>query len=135
MVVSVRLAVLVMTAGLLMGQAGFGATQAPAVSQANGQGPMTRSGNKAWQVLSFPLRLVTGGAGLALGAIGGGMRGVVNTEEQFAQDTFGAADQNPLMVPVGLLGTIAAVPVGLAKGAPGGAASGGDYGFHLWDKF
>ncbi len=98
-------------------------------------GPMTRSGNQTWQMVSIPLRLVTGATGLAIGAIHGGLQGVVATEEQFAQGTFGEAEQNPLLVPVGLIGTIAAVPVGLATGAPQGAAQGGTAGYQLWDRF
>ncbi len=98
-------------------------------------GPMTRSGNQTWQLVSIPLRLVTGATGVAIGAIHGGLQGVVNTEERFAQDTFGEADENPLLVPVGLIGTIAAVPVGIATGAPQGAAEGGAAGYQLWDRF
>lgn len=96
---------------------------------------MTRSGNQAWELASLPLRLVTGATGLAWGAIDGGLKGVVATEEQFAQNTFGQAEQNPLMVPVGLIGTIAAVPVGIATGAPQGAAQGSAAGYQLWDRF
>ncbi len=98
-------------------------------------GPMTRSGNQTWQMVSIPLRLVTGATGVAIGAIHGGLQGVVSTEEQFAQDIFGEAEQNPLLVPVGLIGTIAAVPVGIATGAPQGAAQGGTAGYQLWDRF
>lgn len=98
-------------------------------------GPMTRSGNQAWQMVSIPLRLVTGATGMAIGAIHGGLQGVVHTEEQFAQNLFGEAEQNPLLVPVGLIGTIAAVPVGIATGAPQGAAEGGTAGYQLWDRF
>lgn len=98
-------------------------------------GPMTRSGNQTWQMVSLPLRLVTGATGLALGAIQGGLQGVVTTEEQFAQNIFGEADESPWLVPVGLIGTIAAVPVGLATGTPQGAAQGGSAGYHLWDQF
>lgn len=99
------------------------------------KGPMTRSGNKAWQIISFPLRLMTGAAGLAFGAIGGGMKGIVSTEEAFATQTFGEADKNPLMVPVGLIGTLAALPVGIATGAPLGATEGSHLGYRLWDQF
>lgn len=127
-------AVFAVVAGLALAQIGMGANAAPAAKTTEG-GPMTSSGNKMWQVVSFPLRLMTGATGLAIGAIGGGVKGIVRTEEQFAQDTFGQADQNPLMVPVGLIGTLAALPVGIAKGAPQGAVQGGDFGYHLWDQF
>jgi hypothetical protein len=102
---------------------------------ASDDGPLTSSGNAVWQVVSFPLRLVTGTTGIAIGAVGGGVKGIVKTEEKFAQNTFGKADENPLLVPVGLVGTVVAVPVGFVTGAPEGAAKGGKYGYHIWDNF
>lgn len=99
------------------------------------EGPMTSSDNPVWQVVSFPLRLVTGTTGLALGAVGGGLKGIVKTEQDFAAKTFGEADSNPLLVPVGLVGTVVAVPVGFVMGAPEGAVSGGKYGYGMWDHF
>lgn len=98
-------------------------------------GPLTSSNNPAWAVISFPFRLVTGTAGLGLGAVGGGLKGIVQTEQQFAEKTFGEADENPLMVPVGLVGTVVAVPVGFILGAPEGAVTGGKYGYQMWDSF
>lgn len=93
------------------------------------------TGNTVWQVISFPLRIVTGAGGMAIGAVGGSVRGIVNTEEQFAQNTFGKADENPMLLPVGILGTVAAVPVGIVTGAPEGAVKGGKYGYQVWDNF
>ncbi|WP_373532227.1 hypothetical protein [Vampirovibrio sp.] len=127
-------AVLAVALGLALMPVYVGAT-ALNPTKANPSGPMTRSGNKTWQIISFPLRLMTGAAGLAFGAIGGGMKGIVHTEEAFATQTFGEADKNPLMVPVGLIGTLAALPVGIATGVPVGAAEGSDLGFRLWDQF
>jgi len=98
-------------------------------------GPMTSSGNAAWQVISFPLRVVTGTAGVAVGAVGGGLKGIVSTEEKFAANTFGKADENPMMVPVGLVGTVVAVPVGFVTGAPQGAVTGGKVGYNWWNHF
>lgn len=72
---------------------------------------------------------------MALGAVGGGLKGIVETEQQFAEKTYGEADQNPLMVPVGLVGTVVAVPVGFVLGAPEGAVTGGKQGYQLWDSF
>lgn len=72
---------------------------------------------------------------MAIGAIQGGVKGIVRTEEEFAQSTFGEAEDNPLMIPVGLVGTIAALPYGLIQGAPEGAAQGVESGYHLWDRF
>ena|GEM_PF-603938 len=118
-------------AGALLGQVGIaafadGEAAAPASSS---------TGNTVWQVISFPLRIVTGAGGMAVGAVGGSVRGIVNTEEQFAQNTFGKADENPALLPVGILGTVVAVPVGIVTGAPEGAVKGGKYGYHVWDNF
>lgn len=138
-------AALALVAGIAVAQIGMGAIAASspkttATSQSKPlatrqTGPMTRSGNQTWQIVSLPLRLVTGVTGLAIGAIQGSVDGIVRTEEQFAQDTFGQAEQNPLLVPVGLVGTLAALPVGLMKGAPEGAAQGIEAGYHVWDRF
>ncbi len=99
------------------------------------EGPMTSSGNAAWQVVSFPLRLVTGTTGGVLGAVGGGLKGIIDTEQKFAERTFGESDKNPLLVPVGLIGTVVAVPVGFVTGAPEGAVNGGKAGYSIWDHF
>ncbi|MCE3235275.1 MAG: hypothetical protein K0Q50_1455 [Vampirovibrio sp.] len=117
-------------AGLLLTQVGF-----TAFADGDAAAPASSAGNTVWQVLSFPLRIVTGAGGLAIGAVGGSVRGIVNTEEQFAQNTFGKAEENPMLVPVGLVGTVLAVPVGIVTGAPEGAVKGGKYGYHVWDNF
>lgn len=98
-------------------------------------GPLTSSGNPVWTVVSFPLRLVSGTTGLALGALGGGFKGIVHTEQKFASNTFGKAEENPFLVPVGLVGTVVAIPVGFVTGAPEGAVTGGQYGYSMWDHF
>lgn len=98
-------------------------------------GPLTQSKNETWHWVSLPLRLATGASGLALGAVQGGVKGVVRTEEALMLTTFGEAEKNALMVPIGLLGTLAAVPVGFASGLPAGATQGGEAGYHFWDRF
>ncbi len=117
-------------AATLVAQAGIGA-----FADEPSNGPMTSSNNPAWAVASFPFRLVTGTTGMALGAVHGGLKGIVETEQQFAENTFGEADKNPLLVPIGLVGTVVAVPVGFVMGAPEGAANGGKYGYQIWDNF
>jgi hypothetical protein len=97
--------------------------------------PSTKSGNTVWQVASFPLRLVTGTSSGALGLLGGGMKGIVTTEEKFAANTFGKVDENPIMVVPGLLGTVVAVPVGFLIGAPEGFVKGAKAGYTWWDNF
>lgn len=98
-------------------------------------GPWTTSNNVVWQVASFPLRVVTGAGGILLGALNSGVKGISTTEEKYGQNTFGKAHKNPLLVPVGLVGTVVAIPVGFVTGAPEGAAPGGKYGYHIWDSF
>lgn len=132
-------AALALVAGLAVAQVGAGAASSSSTEtvaqKKEASGPMTASGNKTWQIVSMPLRLITGATGMAIGAIGGGVNGIVRTEESFAQNTFGKADENPLMVPVGLIGTLAALPVGVVHGAPPGAIRGGLMGYQVWDRF
>lgn len=97
--------------------------------------PSTRAGNTAWQVATFPFRLVTGASTGALGLVGGGVKGVVTTEEKFAANTFGKVDENPLFVVPGVLGTVVAVPVGFLIGAPEGFVKGAKAGYTWWDSF
>lgn len=117
-------------AGALLGQVGIAA-----FADGDAEAPASSTGNTVWQVISFPLRIVTGAGGMAIGAVGGSVRGIVNTEEKFAQNTFGKAEENPMLVPVGLVGTVIAVPVGIVTGAPEGAVKGGKYGYNVWDNF
>jgi hypothetical protein len=119
-------------AAVLLSQVGVGAFADEAKSA---NGPWTTSNNAAWQFTSFPLRVVSGASGILLGALTGGVKGIASTEEQFAQKTFGKAHENPMMVPVGLVGTVVALPVGFVTGAPDGAVAGGKYGYHIWDSF
>jgi hypothetical protein len=98
-------------------------------------GTMTNDYPVAWGIVSFPLRLVTGALGMGLGAVVGGVNGIVETEKKFAENTFGRADENPLMVPVGLVGTVVAIPVGFLTGFPPEAIKGGEEGFGWWDRF
>ena len=93
----------------------------------------TSSPNPIWTVVSFPFRLTTGVVGGTLGLVGGGVKGIINTEKNFAANTYGKADENPLMVPVGLVGTVVAVPVGFVMGAPEGAVEGARDGYKWWD--
>jgi hypothetical protein len=119
-------------AAALISQAGLGAF---AEEKAAGKGPWTSSNCPAWQVASFPLRIVTGASGIVLGSLNGGVKGIASTEQKYAQATYGKAHENPLLVPAGLVGTVVAVPVGFVTGAPDGAATGGKYGYHIWDAF
>ena len=97
--------------------------------------PTTKSGNAVWQVATFPFRLVTGTSTGALGLVGGGVKGVVTTEEKFAANTFGKVDENPILVVPGILGTIVAVPVGFIMGAPEGFVKGAKAGYTWWDSY
>lgn len=90
--------------------------------------------NAAAELLLFPFRLVTGVAGGGLGLVAGGLQGIVETEKTFAEHTFAEVDENPLMLPVGLVGAAVAVPVGFLVGAPKGAVDWGAKGYNLWDE-
>lgn len=89
--------------------------------------------NGAVEVLKFPFRLVTGTAGAGVGLVAGGLNGIVETEKKFSDHTFAKASENPLMVPVGIVGAAVAVPVGFVMGAPQGAVDWGKKGYGWWD--
>lgn len=110
--------------------AGFGTE--PAVEPAPG-GPLTRSGHPAWTVCSFPLRLATGVGGMMVGAVVRGSKNVAKTEQEFARESFGNAKESPVLYPIGVLGSVIAVPVGFVTGMSEGAEIGARSGFKLWD--
>ncbi len=99
------------------------------------QGPWTKDHPYAWGVASLPFRATTTGVGLAFGSLAGSAKGIVETEQKFAEHTWGEADKNPLMVPVGLVGSVVAIPVGVVMGLPQGAAKGAAAGYKWWDRF
>ena len=99
------------------------------------KGELTNNNPVAWGMVSFPFRVVTGAAGMGVGAVAGGLKGIVDTEKKFAENTFGQADENPLLVPVGLIGSVVAVPVGFLAGFPEQAVKTGQDGFQYWDRF
>ncbi len=90
-------------------------------------------GGNAVQALTLPFRLVTAAGGGALGLVAGGVQGIIETEQTFAEKTFGQADDNLMMVPVGIVGAGVAVPVGFIMGAPKGARDWGAKGYNMWD--
>ena len=98
-------------------------------------GPMTSANPVAMHVITLPLRLVTGVAGAGLGTVVGGAKGIVETEKTFAGNTYAKAEENPMMVPVGLVGSVVAVPVGFVMGAPRGFVNWGRAGYSMWDRF
>ncbi len=117
-------------AATVLAQVGIGAFADDAA-----KGPMTNSANPVWTVVSFPFRVVTGAGGSVIGATYTGIKGIATSEETFAHNTFGKADENPLLVPVGVIGTAVAIPYGFVTGAPEGGVKGASYGYHLWDNF
>lgn len=104
------------------------------VISATAMGMAQAAGTEATDALTIPVRVVAGTAGAGLGAVSGSIKGVVDTEQKFAAATFGKSGKNPLLVPVGIVGTAVAVPVGIIMGAPQGAVDGGKDGYALWDK-
>ena len=69
-----------------------------------------------------------------VGAVAGGLQGIVDTEQKFAEHTFGQADENPMMLPVGLVGAAVAVPIGFVTGAPKGMVEWGQKGYEMWGE-
>lgn len=94
---------------------------------------MAASGSTSDAVL-LPFRIITGVAGAGVGVVAGGVQGIVDTEKKFGESTFGKADENPMMIPLGLVGAVVAVPVGFATGAPKGLVEWGQKGFEIWGK-
>ncbi|MBK8191220.1 MAG: hypothetical protein IPK79_12320 [Vampirovibrionales bacterium] len=98
-------------------------------------GERTRGGGTGWKLVSFPLRLATAAMGAGLGALQGGYEGVAAMETSVAEETFGRADRNPMLVPVGVAGALIALPVGAISGAPRGASHGLKEGWRWWDRY
>ena len=78
-------------------------------------------------VVKLPFKIVGGVVGGLVGAITGGAQGVVDIwssiNEEHATNPF-------LVLPVGVVGLVYAVPVGLATGVPSGAIETGQVGFN-----
>lgn len=105
------------------------------VALADDKGPWTSDHPATWGLVSMPFRLVTGAVGVGLGTVTGGVQGIMDTEQRFAENTYAKAGENPLLVPVGLVGTAVAIPVGFLTGAPKGAVDMGREGYMWWDRF
>lgn len=89
--------------------------------------------NQLLQTICLPFRVITGAAGAGLGIVAGGLQGILETEQSFASQTFGKANENVAMIPVGIIGSALAVPVGFLLGAPEGAMEWANRGFNLWN--
>lgn len=113
----------------------FAMTQIAPLALAEEKGPITKDYPVAWNIVSFPLRVVTAAGGAVVGFVTGGTTGVIDTEKDFSKQTYAKAADNPVMAPVGVLGSIAAVPVGIVTGGPKGAVDFGKKGFYWWSKF
>ena len=86
------------------------------------------------QLLEMPFRLTTGVVGGSLGLVTGSINGITDTQKKFAENTYDKAGENPAMLPVGLVGTALAIPVGILTGAPQGLADGMKAGYNYWSK-
>jgi len=96
--------------------------------------PKVNQPNQLLQTICLPFRVITGAAGAGLGIVAGGLEGIVETEQSFASQTFGKASENVAMIPVGILGSALAVPVGFLLGAPEGAMEWANRGFNIWNR-
>jgi hypothetical protein len=78
-------------------------------------------------MVKLPFKIVGGVVGGLVGAITGGAQGVVDVWSSINEEHA----TNPLLVlPVGVIGLVYAVPVGLATGAPSGAIETAQVGFN-----
>ncbi|HHZ70243.1 MAG TPA: hypothetical protein EYO51_00110 [Methylococcaceae bacterium] len=78
-------------------------------------------------MVKLPFKIVGGVVGGLVGAITGGSQGVVDVWSSINEEHA----TNPLLVlPVGVIGLVYAVPVGLATGAPSGAIETAQVGFN-----
>lgn len=98
-------------------------------------GELTSEHPVGWGIASFPLRLTTAGLGAGFGALSGGVEGIMETEDEFADHTFAKAGENPLLAPVGLVGAVVAIPVGAIKGGVPQAIESAKAGFNWWDRY
>ena len=122
-------------AATMIGQLGMAAFADENVDVDNIQSdPDTSVGEAAWTVLSLPVDLTAAVADGALGGLGGGLKGIVRTEEIFGANTYGKVDENPLWIIPGLIGTVVAVPVGFLVGLPMGLVNGAKYGWNMLDN-
>ena len=78
-------------------------------------------------VVKLPFKLVGGVVGGIVGALSGGVQGVMSTWSSVNKEH---ATHPLLVLPVGVVSLVYAVPVGLATGAPGGAIETGKAGFN-----
>lgn len=101
------------------------------------------------EVLLLPVRAVTGAVAAPIGAIGGTakrtgdsvewvnnhtFRKVVDKHERTTEKPGKVLGRGAVMVPVGVAGTAAALPLGVSFGAVEGAYKGFVEGFHWPDK-
>lgn len=91
----------------------------------------TSLGKAAWSLLSLPVNVGSAVGSGAVGAVGGGLKGIIATEEKFSDATYAKVNENPLLLPVGLVGTAVAVPVGFLTGMPYGVVHGVHHGWNL----
>ncbi len=87
----------------------------------------------AQEVVTFPLRFITGSLGLAVGTITGGVKGMATQPKKFSEATLDKGDEKPWLIPVGLVGLPISVPYGFLQGFPGGATTTASDWYHLWD--
>ncbi len=103
------------------------------------KGSFTEENPTASRVLLFPVRAVTAGVGAPLGALKGMGTSTVNAVDIVNEATFQAAKEEPgmapILVPAGLIGTVIALPVGVAHGAITGTLSGLAKGYMYPDTF
>ncbi len=103
------------------------------------KGSFTEDNPTASRVLLFPVRAVTAGVGAPLGALKGMGSSTVNAVDIVNEATFQRAKEepgmSPILVPAGLIGTVIALPLGVAHGAITGTLTGLAKGYMYPDTF
>lgn len=109
------------------------------------KGEFTTSNPEASRVLLFPIRMATGTVGAPVGALKGLVRGGVDAVEYAASATFGTFEEDdnaavtllkaPIIVPVGIVTTAAALPLGMTYGAVTGTFKGFAKGYMYPDSW
>lgn len=87
------------------------------------------------EALKFPGRVITACLNGSVGAVTEGFNGIIETEQQFADETFAHAETDPMMIPVGIVSAAVAIPVGFLSKAPKGMMAYGEEGYGWWDEW
>lgn len=95
----------------------------------------SQNGPLVIETLKFPGRIITACINGSIGGVTEGFNGIIETEQQFANQTFAHAETDPMMIPVGIVSAAVAIPVGFISKAPNGMMAYGKEGYAWWDEW